>query len=89
MLRVFIDVYPYWSQVFLTLALAIERFILICHGEKAEQWLSKARRKMLYFVAMALSFVFPTAILADFVSDSSTHVRKYYYVSYFNFQILL
>ena len=42
------DVAPYWSQVILTLAMAVERYVLICKGSESGNILSNRRRKILY-----------------------------------------
>ena len=59
------EVYPYWIQVTLTLALAIERYVLIVKGVDAKQILTKRNRKIFYFFVAVLGFVPPSLIMTQ------------------------
>ena len=70
------DVVPYWSQAFLILALAIERYILIVKGVDADRILSKRNRKFFYFAVVVLGFVPPVLIMAHFGNQMMNDVSK-------------
>ena len=59
------DVVPYWSQVTLTLAFALERYVLIVKGKEAAVILNKRKRKLLYSAVIFLGFVPPSLIVAQ------------------------
>ena len=72
--------YPYWSQIFLTAGIAVERFILICHGAKADIWLSKQNAIVYNMCITILAFAFPTFYFVDrvlnLVSTTAPFVRS-------------
>ena len=65
------DICPYWSQVTLTLAFALERYILICHGMKAEQLLSTKNRIIFYVAVGVFSFFVPSLIMTHYAFTGS------------------
>ena len=58
-IHVIFDVCPYWTQVTLILALAIERYILICRGSDSTILLSRNRRRIFYAITVILSILVP------------------------------
>ena len=50
------DIAPYWTQVVLTLAMAIKRYILICRATRSGNIISKRNRKLVYCGLMAAIF---------------------------------
>ena len=58
-IHVVFDVCPYWTQILLTLSLAIERYILICRGSDAKTILSQKRRKTAYCLIVLMIAVLP------------------------------
>ena len=69
------DICPYWSQVSLTLALAVERYIIICHGTKAKSILS-TRNRILFYIAVGFSsFLGPALIMGHYGATGVTQVR--------------
>ena len=61
------DIVPYWCQIFQLLAMAIERYILICKGSVSDQLLSKRRRIIFYSLTVILSFFAPILIIVEYV----------------------
>ena len=61
------DVCPYWSQVSLTLALAIERYILICKSTSAQSLLTTKKRLMFYGAVALTGFLPPALILSHHI----------------------
>ena len=57
------DVFPYWCQLLQIIAIAAERYILICKGEKAETILNKRNRKIFYFLTITISMIAPVCLL--------------------------
>ena len=57
--RVLVDICPYWIQIVLNLALAVERYILICRGTDAKTLLSQKRRRFFYGFVLVLIAVVP------------------------------
>ena len=50
----------------LTMALAIERYILICHGAKAEFMLTNRNRAFFYVAVGIVSFLGPALIMVHY-----------------------
>ncbi|XP_075261660.1 uncharacterized protein LOC142353313 [Convolutriloba macropyga] len=50
------DIAPYWTQVVLTLAMAIERYFLICRATRSGNIISKRNRKLVYCGLIAVIF---------------------------------
>ncbi len=63
--RILSEVIPHYTQCILTLVIAIERFILICHPTRAKQLLSRKKR--------IVSYVLITALLLGLCSFLSYH----------------
>ena len=61
------DYYSYWSQVFLMLAISIERYILIVKATESKTLLSTRRRRLLYGFAIILGFIIPSVYVVDYV----------------------
>ena len=61
------DIVPYWCQIFQLLAMAFERYILICKGTESDQLLSKRRRIIFYTLTVILSFFAPALITVEYV----------------------
>ena len=84
-LRTFIDFTGYWSQLIFTLALAIERYILIVQGRRATSILNKRRRLFFYGVVMVVVIIPLPLVMVDFFLhvDDGGHelVRIHWYKS--------
>ena len=65
-LRTFIDFTSYWSQLIFTLAIALERYVLITRGRRATFILNKSRRRFFYGAVLAVVVIPPPLIMTDF-----------------------
>ena len=66
------DFFSYWSQVNITLAIAVERFVLIVYATSSESILSKNRRLKFYIFTILSIFipsVFRIAINSDYLKQ--------------------
>ena len=63
LVRILSEVVPYWCQIVLTIALAVERYILIVLGARAEMMLSKRNRLVFYSAVILLSLA-PSVVLS-------------------------
>ena len=66
----FVSFLIYWTQINLSLAIAVERYILIVLATEADTLLSKSRRRKLYllfitWIIIQLSLFYSYLILAD------------------------
>ena len=68
-LRTMIDFTTYWSQVVLTLAVAIERYIIIVKAKKLAYILNIKRRRLIYSVVMLMVVIPVVLVLTDFVAN--------------------
>ena len=57
------ELYPLYSQCFLTFGMSFERWVCVCRPHNAKQILNKQNRLWLTFVAIALSVGVPSAFL--------------------------
>ena len=55
------DFFSYWSQVNISLAIAVERYIIIAMATSSDQLLSKSRRRSLY-VFTSLWIIIPAVL---------------------------
>ena len=63
------DFFTYWSQINITLAIAVERYILIAKASQAESILNKSRRRKIYAFAIiwvAVPAIFSTIIKLNY-----------------------
>ena len=65
------DFFSYWSQIFLMLAMAVERYFLIARGTEAKSLFTPKRRKTLYAVTLTACIAVPTVHLLDFAANST------------------
>ena len=77
-LRVLIDVTTYWSQLVITFAIAIERYILIFHGTESMSILSPHRRRKFYSVVVCVVFLLPLCVMVDLCINYETPFRDAY-----------
>ena len=77
------DIVPYWCQIVQLLAMAIERYILICKATSSNQLLSKRRRKTFYTIVVLLSFLIPALIFAEYVYYEIDKVMANFVISCF------
>ena len=73
LIRNMIELYPFWAQIFLTVAMAVERYILICCGNGTTQLLSRRRRFLFYSIISILTIAMPVFYTLDF-SINNTEV---------------
>ena len=66
-LRILINSTLYWSQITITVAIALERYIVIALSTHAQQLMKSAKRRLLYALAIVLPFAMPVAYLTDFL----------------------
>ncbi|XP_075262810.1 uncharacterized protein LOC142354412 [Convolutriloba macropyga] len=67
LLQTILENYPYWAQIFIAVAIALERYIFICHGVKADEYLKEFNRYVLFSITILLSFGIPSLYTLDFV----------------------
>ena len=79
--RLLFDMGPYFSNCVIILAMAFERFILVCFTSSADRILSRQRRILLYSLVCA-SIIAAFAILAIDLYD------KFFFNRYFQIPIL-
>ena len=66
-IRYLLDISTFWTQLLISLAVALERFVNISLGAEANQLMSSSRRKKFYAaISIACLFV-PFVIFLDFV----------------------
>ena len=65
------DFFSYWSQIFLMLAMAVERYFLIARGTEAKSLFTPKRRKALYAITLSACIAVPTVHLFDFAANST------------------
>ena len=65
-LRTFIDISSYWSQLTFTLAIALERCIIIVGGTKASVILKKRNRVIFYVIVLVVISITPALVMWDF-----------------------
>ena len=70
------DIVPYWCQIFQLIAMAVERYILICKGDRAAVLLSNNRRQIFDLFTVILSLIIPATIFAEYVYWEIEKVRR-------------
>ena len=61
------ELYPLYSQCFLTFGMSFERWVCVCRPHDAKQILNKRNRLWLIFGAIVLSVGVPSAFFADLI----------------------
>ena len=82
-IHILTDVCPYWSQASLILAIAVERYILICKGAEAEAKLTKRNRLMFYGAVLCLGSIVPILIIIQHLVPGIVRVSASKQVSKF------
>ena len=67
LLRIITDSTTYWTQIVITLAIAIERYILIVTGVRSKTLLSSRRRLCFYAITVFFGCCIPMLYIADFL----------------------
>ncbi|XP_075256573.1 uncharacterized protein LOC142349046 [Convolutriloba macropyga] len=75
-LRLFIDISTYWSQLVLSLAIAIERYILIVRSHDSNVILSKPRRRVFYALVVIAICIVPPIFITDFTVNMDAKTRN-------------
>ena len=86
-LRLITDFTIYWSQLVVTLAVALERYILIVYGTKSKAILRTQRRKTFYSIVIFIVVILPVLVIADFCKnyEPSFHDAKPFHAAYFDY----
>ena len=86
-LRLITDFTIYWSQLVVTLAVALERFILIVYGNNSKVVLSPQRRKKFYSIVIFMVLILPILVIVDFCTNYEPvfHDKKRFHAGYFDY----
>ena len=74
-LRMALELISHFAQGTLIMATAAERFVMICHGEKAPVVLTMRNRLISYSVCILYSLLMPALIVADHVGNKTSVAR--------------
>ena len=75
-LRVLTDISTYWTQLVVTLAIAIERYILITWGKNAKTILTPKRRRRMYLIVIIVVVIIPLLVMTDHFINYDTVIKE-------------
>ena len=61
------ELYPFYSQCFLMVGLAVERWVYICRPHSSKEILRRGNKLIIYAMIIALSLIIPSFVLADYI----------------------
>ena len=68
-MKVILEAAPFYSQCFLMLGMAFERWMKVCRPHNAKQILSQTNLTILYSLVLSAAIFVPVATLSDYVAN--------------------